>query len=127
MFSIDTLPIVYRTMFVVPNVMLMNVMACRVFRNTKFGNQFTEPTIPSAPRRGPAPNHAISVSAIAFEEPSTNSSITHALTLISESDSQSRVDRGAVEKLENADMIDIYSSEKHIDMQDDRNRGDSAV
>ena len=88
-----------------------------------------EPTTPSAPRRGPAPNHVISVSAIAFEEPSANSSITHALTLISESDSQSRVDQGVVEeKLENADVIDIYSSDKHIsNMHDDRNRGDSAA
>jgi hypothetical protein len=130
MFSINSFPIVYRTMFVVPNVMLMNVMACRVFRNTKFGNKWMEPTTPTAPKRGPAPNHAISVSAIAFEEP--DSSTTHALTLISESetDSQSRGSRSAVEdeKLENADVIDVYSSDRHIsDMQDDRNRGDSAA
>jgi hypothetical protein len=128
MFSIDSLPIVYRTMFVAPNVMLMNVMACRVFRNTKFG--CAEPTIPTAPKRGPAPNHAISVSAIAFEEPSANSSITHALTLISETDSQSHEDRAAVEdeKIERADVINIHSSDKRIsDMHDDRNRGDHAV
>ena len=130
MFSTNSFPIAYRTMFVVPNVMLMNVMACRVFRNTKFGNQWMEPTTPTAPKRGPAPNHAISVSAIAFEEPDVNSSTTHALTLISETDTQSRESRSAVEdeKLENADVIDIYSSDKHIfDIQDDRNRGDSAV
>ncbi|KAF8154826.1 hypothetical protein B0H34DRAFT_718046 [Crassisporium funariophilum] len=37
MLYIDSVPIAYRTMFTVPNIMLMNVMACRVFRNTKFG------------------------------------------------------------------------------------------
>ncbi|KAJ3511793.1 hypothetical protein NLJ89_g3893 [Agrocybe chaxingu] len=36
-FFLKTVPVVYRTMFVVPNVMLMNIMACRVFRRTKFG------------------------------------------------------------------------------------------
>jgi hypothetical protein len=116
-------------MFVVPNVMLMNVMACRVFRNTKFGNQGMDPTTSTAPgRRGPAPNHAISVSAIAFQETDANASVTHELTLISET----RGGRGILgdKKLENdhADVIDIYSSHKHVfDMQDDRNRGDSAV
>jgi len=30
-------PITYRTMFTVPNIALMNIMACRVFRNTKLG------------------------------------------------------------------------------------------
>lgn len=30
-------PIVYRTVFSCPNTVLMNIMACRVYRNTKFG------------------------------------------------------------------------------------------
>ncbi|EMD35665.1 hypothetical protein CERSUDRAFT_96777 [Gelatoporia subvermispora B] len=30
-------PVTYRTMFTVPNIMLTNSMSCRVFRNTKFG------------------------------------------------------------------------------------------
>ncbi|PPQ70819.1 hypothetical protein CVT24_001036 [Panaeolus cyanescens] len=37
MLYIYTVPITYRTMFTVPNIALMNIMACRVFRNTKFG------------------------------------------------------------------------------------------
>jgi hypothetical protein len=49
----------------VPNMMLMNIMACRVFRNTKFGNQGMDPTmtIPSIP----------------VQEPDSNSSATPAL------------------------------------------------
>jgi hypothetical protein len=45
-------------MFVAPNVMLMNVMACRVFRNTKFSNQWVDPTIsiPSIPLQAPDAN-----------------------------------------------------------------------
>jgi len=37
MLYVDAVPVVYRTMFTVPNIVLMNVMACRVFRHTKFG------------------------------------------------------------------------------------------
>ncbi|KAF9043113.1 hypothetical protein BJ165DRAFT_1529231 [Panaeolus papilionaceus] len=37
MLYIEAVPITYRTMFTVPNIALMNIMACRVFRNTKFG------------------------------------------------------------------------------------------
>ncbi|KAF9563106.1 hypothetical protein CPC08DRAFT_686956 [Agrocybe pediades] len=37
MLFVKSVPVTYRTMFTVPNIMLMNVMACRVFRNTKFG------------------------------------------------------------------------------------------
>ncbi|KAF9044941.1 hypothetical protein BJ165DRAFT_1527886 [Panaeolus papilionaceus] len=37
MFFIDSVPPIYRLMFSIPNVALMNIMACRVFRNTKFG------------------------------------------------------------------------------------------
>ncbi|KAF8154858.1 hypothetical protein B0H34DRAFT_718261 [Crassisporium funariophilum] len=37
MLYISSVPITYRTMFTVPNITLMNIMACRVFRNTKFG------------------------------------------------------------------------------------------
>ncbi|PPQ74973.1 hypothetical protein CVT24_010274 [Panaeolus cyanescens] len=37
MFFIESVPPTYRLMFTLPNVTLMNIMACRVFRNTKFG------------------------------------------------------------------------------------------
>ncbi|KDR72732.1 hypothetical protein GALMADRAFT_228998 [Galerina marginata CBS 339.88] len=40
---IPSVPAAYQTMFVAPNAVLMNVMACRVFRNTKFG-RFRENT-----------------------------------------------------------------------------------
>jgi hypothetical protein len=30
----DSIPSILRTIFAVPNVTLMNIMACRVFRNT---------------------------------------------------------------------------------------------
>ncbi|CAA7262454.1 unnamed protein product [Cyclocybe aegerita] len=36
-FFIPFIPPAYRTMFSVPNVMLMNAMACRVYKRTKFG------------------------------------------------------------------------------------------
>ncbi|KAF8154825.1 hypothetical protein B0H34DRAFT_538909 [Crassisporium funariophilum] len=36
-YSIPSVPSVYRSIFGVPNIMLMNVLACRVYRNTKFG------------------------------------------------------------------------------------------
>jgi len=35
---IQALPVVYRTLFTVPNLVLINVMACRVFRNIKLGD-----------------------------------------------------------------------------------------
>lgn len=31
-------PAVYKTMFTVPNIVVMNMMACRVFRNTRLGD-----------------------------------------------------------------------------------------
>ncbi|KAF8898046.1 hypothetical protein CPB84DRAFT_1681667 [Gymnopilus junonius] len=37
MLYIPSVPVTYQTMFTVPNIVLMNIMACRVFRNTKFG------------------------------------------------------------------------------------------
>ncbi|KAF9043104.1 hypothetical protein BJ165DRAFT_1529223 [Panaeolus papilionaceus] len=37
MLEVDAVPPVFRSMFTVSNVMLMNIMACRVYRNTKFG------------------------------------------------------------------------------------------
>ncbi|KAF9044987.1 hypothetical protein BJ165DRAFT_1474700 [Panaeolus papilionaceus] len=37
MLFVSSVPPVYRIMFVVPNVVLTNIMACRVFRDTKFG------------------------------------------------------------------------------------------
>lgn len=36
MLYLPGVPVSYQTMFTVPNIMLMNIMACRVFRNTKF-------------------------------------------------------------------------------------------
>jgi hypothetical protein len=63
-------------MFTVPNTMLTNVMACRVFRNTKFSNQWTDPTINIPP--------------IVFQEPDASSSTTHAPGLISETGTQCR-------------------------------------
>jgi hypothetical protein len=130
MFSINSFPVVYRTMLIVPNTMLMNVMACRVFRNTKFGDRWTESTTDTAPsRRGPAPSRTLAISGMAFQEPYANSSATHALSLISETDNQSRGSRGAVEdkKLGGADVIDIYSSRKKLsDLQEGRSR-DGAV
>jgi hypothetical protein len=35
--TIESIPAVYRSAIGIPNIMLINVMACRVFRNTKFG------------------------------------------------------------------------------------------
>lgn len=32
------IPVMYRTIFLVPSVGLTNIMACRVFRNTKLGH-----------------------------------------------------------------------------------------
>jgi hypothetical protein len=98
MFSINSFPVVYRTMFMVPNTMLMNVMACRVFRNTKFGDGFTESTTDTAPNgRGPAPNHTLPISAISFREPYTNPSATRALSLVSEIDNQSTGGRDTID------------------------------
>lgn len=37
MLYVPSVPVTYQTMFTVPNIVLMNIMACRVFRNTKFG------------------------------------------------------------------------------------------
>ncbi|KAJ3506391.1 hypothetical protein NLJ89_g6894 [Agrocybe chaxingu] len=34
---IDSIPLAYRAMFGMPNIGMMNIMACRLFRNTKFG------------------------------------------------------------------------------------------
>jgi len=102
-------------MFIVPNTMLTNVMACRVFRNTKFGNQWVDPTL--------------IIPSIVFQEPDANSSATHAPGLISETDTQCRGGRGiaADAKLENGDVVEIYSSHKNISLQEAHNRGDSAA
>uniref|UniRef100_A0A8H7XNM8 Uncharacterized protein n=1 Tax=Psilocybe cubensis TaxID=181762 RepID=A0A8H7XNM8_PSICU len=35
--ALPSLPVTYRTMLAGPNIMLMNIMACRVFRKTKLG------------------------------------------------------------------------------------------
>jgi len=75
MLYITTVPITYRTMFTVPNIALMNIMACRVFRNTKFGfirettistskiGSQTERTaasvIPLSLRKGSNPSHTV--------------------------------------------------------------------
>lgn len=46
MLCIKPVPEAYRTMFTGPNVLIMNIMACRVFRNIRFGN-FSENTMQS--------------------------------------------------------------------------------
>ena len=76
MFYTNSSPTVYRSMFTLPNTMLMNVMACRVFRNTKFSNQWVGPTI--------------TIPSIGFQEPDANSPATHAPGPISEADNQHR-------------------------------------
>ena len=35
--AVKSIPAVYRSAIGIPDIMLVNVMACRVFRNTKFG------------------------------------------------------------------------------------------
>ena len=35
--TIESIPAVYRSAIGIPDIMLINVMACRVYRNTKFG------------------------------------------------------------------------------------------
>jgi hypothetical protein len=111
MFYINSFPIAYRAMFIVPNTMLTNVMACRVFRNTKFSNQWVDPTI--------------TIPSIVFQEPDVNSSATPGF--IPEIDNRCRGSRGTVagRKLESGD--EIYSSHKNISLQEARNRGDSVA
>ena len=99
-------------MFVEPNVMLMNIMGCRVYRNTKFGNERMDPTT------------AISLSrAIAFQGLDSSPSGTLVIDNISKTDNQSR---GVVET-NNSDVIEIYSSHKNISIQDAHPREDSAA
>ncbi|PPQ98316.1 hypothetical protein CVT26_013635 [Gymnopilus dilepis] len=43
LFYSTNLPAAYRSMFILPNIVIMNIMACRVFRNTKFGHIKQEP------------------------------------------------------------------------------------
>jgi hypothetical protein len=103
-------------MFIVPNTMLMNVMACRVFRNTRFCAKRMDPTI--------------AVSSMAFQETDPNSSATHAPALVSETDNQDREGAGGVVaggKLEHGDVIEIYPSHKIISIQDDHDQAYSAV
>ena len=38
MLYIRGVPAVYRTMFTIPNIVIMNMMACRVFRNTRLAD-----------------------------------------------------------------------------------------
>ncbi|KDR73162.1 hypothetical protein GALMADRAFT_125223 [Galerina marginata CBS 339.88] len=64
MLYVTAVPITYRTMFTVPNITLMNIMACRVFRNTKLGMS-REPTISSNSKlmsRGETPTTIIPLS-----------------------------------------------------------------
>jgi hypothetical protein len=105
-------------MFFAPNVMLMNIMACRVFRNTKLGNQRADPAIDIS-----------SSGAIVFPKPNVNSSGTYALRHLSGNGNQACGSGGvAGGKLGNADVIEIYSSHKHLsEMQEEHNRGDSAA
>jgi hypothetical protein len=97
LFGIKSLPMVYRIISATPNVMLTNVMACRVFRNTKFRNQCIDPTI--------------GIPSIPVHEPHANSSATPAL-----GGNQSPRGWGAVEgvEVENGDVIEIYSPPKSV-------------
>jgi len=38
MLYLHGVPAVYKTMFTIPNIVVMNMMACRVFRNTRLGD-----------------------------------------------------------------------------------------
>jgi len=115
MFYHHSFPIQYCTMFVEPNIMLMNIMACRVYRNTKLGNERMDPTT------------AISESfsrAIAFQGVDSNSTGTILIDNISKTDNQPR---GVVET-NKADVIEIYSSHKNISTQvAHHTRGDRAA
>jgi len=42
---IQALPVVYKTLFTIPNLVLINVMACRVFRHLKLGDFVDASTI----------------------------------------------------------------------------------
>lgn len=48
MLYLDSVPALYRLMFVIPNVALMNIMASRVYRDTKFGVLWDSSTPSSA-------------------------------------------------------------------------------
>ncbi|KIM36340.1 hypothetical protein M413DRAFT_78414 [Hebeloma cylindrosporum] len=113
MFYINSLPEVYRSMLAVPNAIVMNIMACRVYRNTKFGNQWMEP--------------AINITPIAFQEPIANSSATRALDLLSETGNTNAGRSGFVKggNPGNVDVVDI--SQRISEMREDNNRGDCAV
>jgi hypothetical protein len=105
-------------MFFPPNVMLTNIMACRVFRNTKFGNQKMDSTTLIS-----------SSGAVVFPKLNADSSETHALHPLSGNVNQNR-GSGCVEgrKPGNADVIEIYSSHRHLpEMQENHNRGGSAM
>ncbi|KIM36344.1 hypothetical protein M413DRAFT_424975 [Hebeloma cylindrosporum] len=110
MFYANTRPGVYSIIFIVPNTMLMNVMACRVYRNTKLGNQWTYPSV--------------HVSSIAFQEPNAKSGAARALGILSENGNQAVCIKGG--RAENADVMDIYLSNKD-ETQDESRRGESAA
>lgn len=85
-----------------------------VFAYTKFGNQWVNPTI--------------TVPSIAFQESDHNSSPTHASSLILEIDNQWHWSPGVTGgKLENGDVIEIFSSHKSMSIQEDHNQGDIVV
>ncbi|KAJ3506387.1 hypothetical protein NLJ89_g6892 [Agrocybe chaxingu] len=57
MLYVKSVPVTYQTMFTVPNIVLMNVMACRVFRNVKFG-KFRETPLSSNRRDNDRSRHS---------------------------------------------------------------------
>ncbi|PFH50121.1 hypothetical protein AMATHDRAFT_145912 [Amanita thiersii Skay4041] len=45
MILVPSVPPVYHAMFTIPNVALMNSMACRVYRNIRFGTMLADPSV----------------------------------------------------------------------------------
>ena len=77
-FYIRSLPLEYRIVLGAPSTMVTNVMACRVFRNTKIGNKlWVDPTL--------------NIPSILLQAPDANSSATRTL-----GSNQSHGSRGAI-------------------------------
>lgn len=70
MFHIDSLPLAYRTIMAFPGIMLMNIMASRLYRNTKSGAI-------NLPSRANLPSHsAIQLSGLSLPQANYNIGIT---------------------------------------------------
>jgi len=90
MVFVDAIPLAYRTMFSIPNVVLMTMMAGRVFRNTKFGH-FKESSISTSnilfPQDGqkngntPLSSPAIPLKTLQFANREETSRVTQSSTI----------------------------------------------